>query len=65
MKYLALWSPGLQTFLENFVKPSGPLSYMVNVRSLTLTSTLLFSFVVLIQNAVFTWESILEDNQLD
>ena len=34
MKFLGLWSPGLQNFFEKFVKPSGPSSYILNVRSL-------------------------------
>ena len=33
MKYLGLWSPGLQNFFEKFVKPSGPPSCILNVRS--------------------------------
>ena len=34
MKYLGLWSRGLQIFFEKFVKPLGPPSYILNVRSL-------------------------------
>ena len=34
MQYLGLWSPGLQNFFEKFVKPSGTLSYILNVRSI-------------------------------
>ena len=36
MKYLGLWSRGLRNFFEKFVKPSGPSSYTLNVRSLRL-----------------------------
>ena len=36
VKYLGLWSPGLRIFFEKFVKPSGPTSYILNTRSLTL-----------------------------
>ena len=34
MKYLSRWSPGLRNFFEKFVKPFGPHSYTLNVRSL-------------------------------
>ena len=34
MKYLGLWSPGLQNFFEKFVKPFGSHAYILNVRSL-------------------------------
>ena len=34
MKYLDLWSPGLWNIFWKFVKPSGPPSYILNVRSL-------------------------------
>ena len=32
MKNLGLWSSGLRNFLKKFVKPSGPASYLLNVR---------------------------------
>ena len=34
MKYLGLWSLGYEKCFEKFVKPSGPLSYILNVCSL-------------------------------
>ena len=34
MKYLGLWSLGYEKFFEKFVKPSGPPSYILNVRFL-------------------------------
>ena len=38
-KNFVVWSAGVRIFFEKFVKPSGPTSYILNVRSLKLSKT--------------------------
>ena len=40
MKYLGLWSPGLRRFFWKICKTLRPLSYILNVRSLSLAYTM-------------------------
>ena len=48
MKYLGLWSPGLRNIFWKNGKPSGPLSYILNVRSLTCSSDTFTNFHVIL-----------------